>query len=81
MKVSVKGVAITLGIFWAVCMFWAVLMQIVGVGSIPFDFADQFYLGWLSPTILGGLVLGTVLAFIDGMIVGAICAWIYNKLA
>ncbi len=66
---SIKGLSLSLGIFWSIAVFWCILMELVGTGSTPFNFVDQFYLGWLSPTI-GGLTLGTVIAFIDGAVMG-----------
>ena len=80
MKLSIKGLAIGCGIFAAIGVFWCILMKLIGVGSVPFEFVTQFYLGLISPTI-GGLILATVIAFIDGCILGAIFAWIYNKFA
>ena len=80
MKLNVKAFAIVGGILCALWIFWAVLMEIVGVGSTPFNFFDQLYLGWLTPTI-GGAVLGAALGFVDGLVGGAIFAWLYNLIA
>jgi len=52
----------------------------LGIGNTPFDLIDQFYLGWLTPTI-GGLILGIILAFIDGLIFGLLFGWVYNKIS
>lgn len=80
MKLNVKSFAIVCGIFCAVWVFWSVLIDLVGIGSTPFNFVDQIYFGWLSPTI-GGAVLGAALGFVDGLIGGAIFAWLYNVIA
>jgi len=77
---NVKGLGITCGIFWAITACWCVLMSMFGIGNVPFDLLDQFYLGWLSPTI-GGLILGIVLAFVDGLIFGFLFGWVYNKIS
>lgn len=76
---SAKGLGITLAIFWAVCVGWFVLMSLLGIGNVPFDFIDQMYLGWLEPTV-GGLFLGMGLAVVDGLVAGLIFAWIYNAI-
>lgn len=81
MKLSIKGFAIACGILWAVAVFWCVLMELVGIGSAPFNVVDQFYFDLLTPTIGGGIILGTVIGFVDGLIFGAIFSWIYNKIA
>jgi hypothetical protein len=79
MKLSVKGVGIVFGIMWSLFVFWAILMELVGIGSTPYNFMDQMYLGWLAPTV-GGAILGLVFGFCDGLISGAIFAWLYNKI-
>lgn len=80
MKLKVLAFALSGGILWGIWVFWCVLMQLVGVGSIPYNFVDQVYLGWLSPSI-GGAILGLAIGFADGFVACAIFAWIYNKIA
>lgn len=79
MKLSIKGVALACGIVTALAVAWSVLMALVGKGVVPFNFVNQFYLGLLSPNV-AGLIFGTVIAFIDGLVGGAIFAYLYNKL-
>lgn len=80
MKLSVKAFAFASGILCAIWIAWAILMSVFGLGQTPFDFFDQMYLGWLTPTV-GGAVLGAAIGFVDGFIAGAIFAWLYNLIA
>ncbi len=80
MKLSVKGVSIIFGWVYSVLIFWSILMKLTGVGSTPFDFFDQICLGWLSASFFG-LIFWTIVAFISGLIDGAILAWVYNFFA
>ena len=80
MKLSLKGVAIACGILTALAVAWSVIMALTGKGMAPFNFFNQFYLGLLSPNA-AGLVIGIVVAFIDGLVCGAIFAWLYNRFA
>lgn len=78
MKLNVKAIGILGGVFWALWVAWCVLMELVGIGSTPYNFVDEMYLGWLAPNI-GGLFAGIAFGFLDGLIAGALFAWLYNK--
>lgn len=80
MKLNIKGFAVACGVVSALAVVWSVIMAMVGKGVAPFEFFNQFYLGLLSPNA-AGLVIGAVIAFIDGLVGGAILAYLYNKLA
>jgi hypothetical protein len=80
MKLNVKALGLTCGIFTAVTVAWSVFMILIGVGSGPYRVLSQFYLNLFPPTIFG-LIIGAVIGFIDGFIAGAIFAWLYNKIA
>jgi hypothetical protein len=80
MRFNVKAFALTCGIFWAVSLFlitwWMILFH--GVSDAR-TFISWFYIGYsISPL---GSVIGLVWAFFDGLIAGAIFAWLYNLLA
>lgn len=77
---NVKSFGITCGIFWAVISVWATLLSIWGKGTMPFEWLDQFYLGWLLPTY-AGLVLNAAITFVDGLVFGLLFALVYNKIA
>ncbi len=80
MKLNIKAFAMASGVLWAIAVLWITLLAMTGRGIAPFNFISQFYLGWISPDVLG-LVIGVVIGFVDASIAGAIFAWLYNKFA
>lgn len=80
MKLGVKSFGIACGVMWVFCVAWAIVLAMIGRGTAPFDFVNQFYLSLLAPTV-GGLIMGIVIGFVDGLIAGAIFAWVYNLIA
>jgi len=76
-KLNVKALALTGGIFWGVGLFiltwWLILF---GGATGETTFIGRVYLGYrITPA---GSVIGLVWAFVDGFISGAIFAWLYN---
>lgn len=76
-KLSVKGLAISLGAVTGVSVFLLGLFAIAGRGVEVVNAIASMYIGF-KPTFLGAIV-GGIYGFIDGAIGGAIIAWIYNK--
>ena len=77
MKLNVKAFALACAILWGFGLFgitwWIILFS--GATGDP-TFIGRVYLGYcISP--LGSLV-GLVWGFVDGLIGGAIFAWLYN---
>ncbi len=80
MKLNVRAFAVTCGLVWGLGLF------LLTWWIIAFDGSDT------GPTLIGrlyrgytmtpvGSVIGLVYAFFDGLMGGAIFAWLYNKLA
>jgi len=80
MKLNVKAFGIASGILTAIWVAWIVVIAMMGKGVVAFEMLNQIYLGLLAPTAKG-LVIGVVIAFVDGTVGAMIFAWIYNKLA
>lgn len=80
MKLNVKAFALTCGIVWAVSVFVITWWLIIVYGtSGPRTLLGLFYLGYhVSPT---GSIIGLIWGFFDGLICGAIFAWLYNLIA
>jgi hypothetical protein len=80
MRFDVKTFALTCALFWGVALF-ALTWWIIAFGgaSEEMTFLGRVYLGY-SITPLGSLI-GLVWASVDGLIAGAIFAWLYNALA
>jgi CDP-diglyceride synthetase len=80
MRLNIKALALTCGILWALTLFiltwW--LIAFGGFAGQP-TLIGKVYVGYtISPL---GSVIGLIYAFLDGLIGGAIFAWLYNKLA
>jgi len=81
MKLSVKAFSLTCAILWGLSLFiltWWLI--IIGPESIQGDktVISMVYLGYtVSPL---GSIIGLVWAFVDGLVIGAIFSWLYNKL-
>lgn len=80
MKFDVKAFALTCGIIWGLGMlvltWWIIAFE--GATGDP-TVLGVIYRGYnISPT---GSVIGLVWGFFDGVIGGAIFAWLYNLLA
>lgn len=76
MRLNVKALALTAAICWGAAMFlttWWLIILGSGGTKIIFNIVYPGY----SVTPLGSII-GLVWAFVDGLICGAIFAWIYN---
>ena len=78
-KLSVKGMALALGITWALCVVLLGIAGMFGWGIGVVAALGTLYIGY-EATFLG-LIIGAVWGFIDCAIGGAIIAFLYNKLA
>ena len=78
MRLNVKALALTAAIFWGVGVFlttwWLIILGSGGTKMI----LVMVYPGY-SVTALGSII-GLVWGFVDGLICGAIFAWLYNAL-
>jgi hypothetical protein len=79
MKLNVKAFALACGIIWGIglfCITWWIIM--FSGSSDDATLIGRVYLGYhLNP--LGSLI-GLVWAFFDGLVGGAVLAWLYNRL-
>jgi hypothetical protein len=78
MRLSVRGLALAMGVTWGAGVLVLGLIGAVGWGRAMVDVLGSLYLGF-RPTPLGS-VIGGVWAFVDGAVGGAIVAWLYNRL-
>ena len=79
-KLNVKAFALSVGILWAIGVFfmtwWLILLEGASDDKV---ILGRFYLGYhVSPI---GSLIGLAWALPDGVIGGAIFAWLYNRLA
>jgi len=80
MKLNVKAFALTCALVWGLGLFfitWWIIAFNGATGEITF--IGRIYRGYnISPV---GSIIGLVWAFIDGLIGGAIFAWLYNLIS
>lgn len=79
MKLNVQAFALTCGIIWGIGLFLITWWIIVfGGASGESTLIGRVYLGYrISPL---GSIIGLIWAFADGLIAGAIFAWLYNRI-
>jgi len=80
MKLNVKAFALTCGLWWGFGLFlltwWIIYFD--GATGDP-TLIGRLYRGYnISPT---GSVIGLIWAFFDGLVGGAIFAWLYNMIS
>lgn len=79
MKLDVKACALTCGLVWGLglfCVTWWIIAFDGPTGEVTF--IGRVYRGYaISP---GGSLVGLIWAFFDGLIGGAVFAWLYNAL-
>lgn len=79
MKLNIKAFALTCGILWGLGLFALTWWILAFDGSISAPtLIGRVYRGYtITPW---GSLIGLIYAFIDGLIGGAIFAWLYNRL-
>ena len=80
MKCSVKGLAVAAGVAWGAVVLLVGLLNLVwpSYGVALLDLARSIYPGYGDMSGIGGVIVGTIYALVDGAIGGAIFAWLYN---
>lgn len=80
MKLSVKALALSMGIFWGLFLFLSTLLAVhTGYLKEMVTLVEGIY-PYYSVTLIGS-VAGLVWGFVDGFIAGLIFGWIYNRFA
>ncbi len=80
MKLNVAALALAFGICWGIGVFIMTWWLIVS-GSVAGELSllERFYPGFSVTPV--GSIAGLVWGFFDGLICGAIIAWLYNFFA
>jgi len=79
-KLSVKGLALSIGILWAIGIFlMGIAATVSGWGDSLVNLISSLYVGYSAS--LAGSIIGAIWALIDGLICGALIAWLYNRFA
>jgi hypothetical protein len=80
MRLNIKAFALTCGLFWGISLFiitWWIIFFYGASGARTF--VGLFYFGYNISAL--GSIIGLIWGFFDGLICGAIFAWLYNTLS
>ncbi len=80
MKLSLKALALTLGILWALALFLTGVINLIwqGYGGAFLKIMASVYPGYHATGSIGDLIVGTLYAFLDGVICALVFGWLYN---
>lgn len=83
MRLSVKGLALGIGIIWAGCIFLVGIVNLAApsYGASFLQMTSSIYPGFHNSRHFVDVLVGTGYGFVDGGIGGAIVAWLYNCFA
>ena len=77
MKLNLKAFALAWGILWALDVFLMTWWSYLTGGGKTLGALSRFYIGYsVTP---GGSIVGLVYGFVNGLVAGAIFAWVYNS--
>ena len=83
MKLNLKAMALTAGILWAACFFVTGIANLIwpSYGAAFLTLAASIYPGYHGPGGFGSVIVVTLYALLDGLVCGALFAWLYNAFA
>jgi len=83
MQLSVRSFALTCGFFFAgtVTVVGGAALVFPGYGQPVLDLFASLYPGYAADGSLIDLLVGVVLALVDGILGGLVFAWLYNRIA
>jgi hypothetical protein len=83
-RLDVRGMAVAVGLVWGFLgMFATGLLNILwsGYGGRLLEAMSSVYPGYHPDGSIGQLLLGAAYGCVDGAILGALIAWIYNRVS
>jgi len=83
MKFSIKGLALASGILWGLAMLGMGVANLIwdGYGQQFLQTMSSVYLGYHATRSIVEVIVGTLYGAVDGLIAGAVFAWLYNQFA
>lgn len=83
MKLSVKGLALAIGLLWAGCVFCVGIVNLIvpSYGAGFLQVISSIYPGYHNSRSFLDVLVGTGYAVVDGGIGGLVIAWLYNIFA
>lgn len=80
MKLSIRGVALSLAILWGAAVLLAGLAHLkTGYGAALLELLASIYPGYKASGAIGDVVVGALYAAVDGAVFGLLFAWLYNR--
>ena len=79
-----KAAALTVSLVWGLLgMFVTAVgnLLVLGYGQGLLDVMASVYPGYTATPSVGQVIIGTLYGMLDGAIVGAVIAWLYNTIA
>jgi len=83
MKFNTKGLALTSAILWGLAMLLMGLANLIwgSYGQQFLQTMSSVYPGYDATRSVADVVVGTLYGAVDGLIAGAVFAWLYNQFA
>ena len=83
MKLSTKGLAMASGILWGVAMLAMGLANLIwsSYGQQFLQTMASVYFGYHATRSIAEVIVGTLYGTVDGLVGGAVFAWLYNQFA
>ena len=80
MKLNIKAFCLTAGILWAVVVFLVGVANLMwsGYGGVFLQVIASIYPGYDASPSIGAVIVGTLYALVDGLVLGLVFAWVYN---
>jgi len=80
MKLSLKALALTAGVLWALALLLVGAANLIwsGYGVAFLQLMASIYPGYHASGSFGDLVVGVLYALLDGLVCGLVFAWLYN---
>jgi hypothetical protein len=81
MKINVKALAVASAILWGAAMLGMGLANLIwsGYGQQFLQTMASVYFGYHATRSIAEVIVGTLYGFVDGLIAGAVFAWLYNQ--
>ena len=84
MKLSMKSMAITLGLLWGGTIFVVGVANLIwpGYGQAFLDVMSSIYPGYdAAAGGFGQVIIGTLYGVLDAVVGGIVFVWLYNRFA
>jgi len=83
MKINVKALAVASAILWGLAMLVMGLANLIwsGYGQQFLQTVSSVYFGYHATRSIAEVIVGTLYGAVDGLVGGAVFAWLYNQFA